>query len=77
MSVRTKLKAVTLMGSTGKDKIYATYLEAFKKGVYNFIREEEDTATGEMIPRKYFSGGVSAYEINGIYQEINNLDGAI
>ena len=42
-----------------KDKIYAQYLKAFKKGVYNYIREEEDPLSNEVIPRKYFSGGFS------------------
>ena len=37
--------------------IYKRYLKAFKKGVYNYIKEESDPMTQEMIPRKYFSGG--------------------
>ncbi|VAW13219.1 hypothetical protein MNBD_BACTEROID05-635, partial [hydrothermal vent metagenome] len=41
-----------------KEKIYQQYLEAFKTGVYNYIREDIDAQSGEMIPRKYFSGGV-------------------
>jgi len=39
--------------------IYQQYLQAFKKGVYNYIKEEPDTVTGITIPRKYFSGGFS------------------
>jgi len=41
-----------------KDRIYQEYLKAFKKGVYNYIKEEPDQITGQAIPRKYFSGGV-------------------
>lgn len=41
-----------------KQKIYDQYIAAFKKGVYNLIKEESDSATGDMIPRKYFSGGI-------------------
>ncbi|MBI4309983.1 MAG: hypothetical protein HY591_06595 [Candidatus Omnitrophica bacterium] len=41
-----------------KEKIYQQYLKAFKKGVYNFIKEDTDPATGAMVPRKYFSGGI-------------------
>ena len=37
--------------------IYHRYLQAFKKGVYNYIKEEQDPLTQEMVPRKYFSGG--------------------
>ncbi|MDE2222180.1 MAG: hypothetical protein KGK03_03815, partial [Candidatus Omnitrophica bacterium] len=40
-----------------KQKIYQRYLQAFKKGVYNYIKEEQDPLTQQMIPRKYFSGG--------------------
>jgi len=40
-----------------KDKIYQEYLKAFKKGVYNYIKEEPDLVTGQTMPRKYFSGG--------------------
>lgn len=38
--------------------IYARYLAAYKQGVFNYIREEEDPDTGAAIPRKYFSGGI-------------------
>ncbi len=43
-----------------KQRIYEQYLEAFKKGVYNLIKEEENS-DGEMIPRKYFSGGIAGF----------------
>lgn len=38
--------------------IWEQYVLAFKKGAVNLIREERDEVSGEMIPRKYFSGGV-------------------
>jgi hypothetical protein len=41
--------------------IYKQYLQAFKKGVYNYIKEELDPSTQQPIPRKYFSGGASMY----------------
>ncbi|MBF0485802.1 MAG: hypothetical protein HQL16_04735, partial [Candidatus Omnitrophica bacterium] len=34
------------------------YVEAFKKGAFNLIKEEKDTLTQEILPRKYFSGGM-------------------
>jgi len=37
--------------------IYQQYLKAFKKGVFNFIREDIDKYSKQVIPRKYFSGG--------------------
>jgi hypothetical protein len=45
------------------EEIYQQYLAAFKKGVFNMIREDVDQYSQEMIPRKYFSGGVRAPEI--------------
>ncbi|MBF0570566.1 MAG: hypothetical protein HQL12_01720 [Candidatus Omnitrophica bacterium] len=38
--------------------LYQAYLKAFKKGVYNYIKEESDPVTQERIPRRYFSGGI-------------------
>jgi len=40
-----------------KEKIYNRYVEAFKTGVYNYIKEDYDPNSREMISRKYFSGG--------------------
>ncbi|MCB9770966.1 MAG: hypothetical protein H6754_00220 [Candidatus Omnitrophica bacterium] len=42
-----------------KQRIYEQYLSAFKKGVYNLIKEESDVISGDIIPRKYFSGGLN------------------
>jgi len=43
--------------------IYQRYLKAFKKGVYNYIKEEQDPITQELIPRKYFSGGMQFFNL--------------
>lgn len=37
--------------------IYQQYLAAFKKGVYSYIKEDEDKYTKQIMPRKYFAGG--------------------
>jgi hypothetical protein len=39
-------------------EIYAQYVQAFRQGVFNMIREDVDRYTNEVIPRKYFSGGL-------------------
>lgn len=47
--------------------IYQRYLKAFKKGVYNYIKEGPDPVTRDMMPRKYFSGGwVGAFKAEDI-----------
>jgi len=54
---QNKTKGVDVDDKNIKEKIYNQYVEAFEKGVYNYIKEDYDPATQEMIPRKYFSGG--------------------
>jgi len=54
---QNKLKGVDLKDTSVHNQIYDQYIEAFKKGVYNYIKEDYDPATKEIIPRKYFSGG--------------------
>lgn len=41
-------------------KIYEQYVNAFERGVYDYIREDYDPVTRQTVPRKYFSGGVQA-----------------
>jgi len=62
---KNKIKGLSspnvLVGDPAKgdvEAIYQRYLKAFKKGAYNYIKEEIDLVTQETIPRKYFSGGV-------------------
>ena len=52
-----KVKGIDLLDKTIKEKIYRRYLQAYKRGVFNFIREDVDPE-GVTIPRKYFSGGM-------------------
>jgi len=51
-------KGVELQNPQENEQIYKRYLQAYKKGVYNYIKEESDPVSGEIIPRKYFSGGI-------------------
>ncbi len=56
-SDKNKVSGIDINDPAQKDKIYQQYIQAFKKGVYNYIKEEIDPATQQAIPRKYFSGG--------------------
>ncbi len=40
-----------------REQIYEQYLKAYKKGVFNYIKEDAQP-DGQSVPRKYFSGGV-------------------
>jgi len=50
---------VNVEDETIKDQIYDKYMQAYKKGVFNYIKEDYDRLSNEMIPRKYFSGGIN------------------
>ncbi|MBF0510876.1 MAG: radical SAM protein [Candidatus Omnitrophica bacterium] len=50
-----------------KEKIYEEYLKAYKKGVFNYIKEEMDEGSKQFISRKYFSGGL-AMKTSGILE---------
>lgn len=56
---QNKTDGIALQDREANQRIYERYVTAFEEGVYNFIREEYDPATDEVIPRKYFSGGVN------------------
>ena len=57
---RDKVAGVDIADKAAKEKIWAQYVEAFKKGAYNYIKEDIDPATHQAVPRKYFSGGAGA-----------------
>jgi hypothetical protein len=54
---QNKVRGIDLASPTSKEDIYTRYMEAYTKGVYNYIKEEFDMVKQESIPRKYFSGG--------------------
>jgi len=54
---KNKVAGVNIDDPQEKERIYQRYLQAFKKGVYNYIKDDVDTSTQETMPRKYFSGG--------------------
>ena len=63
--------------------IYQQYLKAYKKGVFNYIKEDIDQATQQPLPRKYFSGGVDTAMIiahastDQAMQSIKGLEGRL
>jgi hypothetical protein len=54
---RNKIAGVDVQDKEVTRKIWAQYVEAFKKGAVDLIKEEKDPLSGEVIPRKYFAGG--------------------
>ena len=56
---QNKTRGIDVEDKHIKEKIYKEYLEALKKGVANFVKDEYDPVSQQIIPRKYFSGGVT------------------
>ncbi|MCK5214734.1 MAG: hypothetical protein KAR05_05225, partial [Candidatus Omnitrophica bacterium] len=54
---QNKITGINIADTKIKEKIYHQYMRAFKTGVYNYIREDYDPDTKNLISRKYFSGG--------------------
>lgn len=55
---QNKVTGVDVEDKAIKERIYEQYVEAYRKGVYNFVQEEFDPIMQTVIPRKYFSGGM-------------------
>ncbi|MCK5506708.1 MAG: hypothetical protein KAJ10_16200, partial [Thermodesulfovibrionia bacterium] len=55
-------------------EIYSTYMDAFQGGVFNFIKEEYNPITQEIIPRKYFSGGVDVAMLGESFETPTDID---
>jgi len=68
---KNRVAGVNIDDPQEKEKIYQRYLRAFKKGVYNYIKEDTDPVTQQSVPRKYFSGGVPFFVTAGIERIIN------
>ncbi|MBF0484844.1 MAG: hypothetical protein HQL25_09090 [Candidatus Omnitrophica bacterium] len=71
---QNKIVGIDIADKNEKQKIYQKYLEAFNKGLFNFIREEYDPQTQQVIPRKYFSGGAIMKFAAGSYSEKPRTD---
>ena len=55
---QSKTEGIDLKDKDAKEKIYNLYVEAYKKGVYNYIRDDYDQNEGKQITRQYYSGGL-------------------
>ena len=67
-----KIKGIDIHDPQAKEKIYNLYTQAFQKGIYNYIKREEDPATKRQVRRRYFSGGVAPLN-PGVSSEVVGL----
>ena len=71
---QNKVVGVDVEDKAIKEKIYSQYIAAYKKGVFNYIREDVDPVSQEVVPRKYFSGGLVAPARIEIKRDVAQLD---
>ncbi|MCK5139737.1 MAG: hypothetical protein KAQ85_07850, partial [Thermodesulfovibrionia bacterium] len=69
---KNKIRGIDVEDKEINQKIYNQYLTAFKKGVYNYIKEDYDPTTQQIIPRKYFSGGAK-FDIKKIFKDKDEM----
>lgn len=55
---QNKTDPIALENPQAKEIIYESYLEGFRKGVYNYIKKEYDPYLKTTVSRRYFSGGL-------------------
>lgn len=53
------IKGIDLEDKAVKDKIYNHYVEAFKAGLYNYVKTDYDPGSKKNLKRRYYSGGFS------------------
>ncbi len=66
---KNMVEGVDIDDKDEKQRIYNKYLEAFKKGAYNYIKEDFDHVSKQVIPRKYFSGGVDGAMLSSLRED--------
>ncbi|NTV29704.1 MAG: hypothetical protein HGA80_06465, partial [Candidatus Omnitrophica bacterium] len=64
-----KVKGIDIAEQNAREKVYTQYMDAYRQGVYNYVKEEFDQTTHETLPRKYFSGGLEL----GIKAKVTNV----
>ncbi len=57
-----KNKVAGISTAAFKEQIYRRYVQAYKRGVFNYIKEEP-TGNGQLVAHKYFSGGEELWNI--------------
>ncbi len=55
---KNKIKGVDVEDKDIRQKIYEHYLRAYQKGVYDYVKEENDKYLNAQVARRYVSGGV-------------------
>jgi hypothetical protein len=57
---QNKTEGIQAADQNYPQKVYNDYLQAFQLGAFDFIKDEYDPSTQQVLPKKYFSGGIDA-----------------
>ncbi|MCP4652634.1 MAG: hypothetical protein GY858_04540, partial [Candidatus Omnitrophica bacterium] len=63
---QNKVEGIDLEDRGAKDKIFNLYVEAYKKGVYDYIKTDKEPQTSKKLRRRYCSGGIPAGEFGNV-----------
>jgi len=74
-SGKSKMAGIDLSDPKNKQLIYDQYMAAYKTGVFNYIKEENDRVSNEIMPKKYFSGGFQGAEISRVQAPLSSASG--
>jgi hypothetical protein len=56
---KNKVNGIVSPNEDVKEKVYNQYLETFKKGAYDLVKDDYDPQTQSIVSHKYFSGGIT------------------
>jgi hypothetical protein len=70
---QNKVAGIEIADTNITNDIYEQYIKAYEKGVFSFIKEDYDALSQTIIPKKYFSGGItdSAALVLVVYRSLN------
>ena len=71
---RNKTAGINIDDPKEARQIWERYVEAFRKGAYDLVKEETDAVTHETLPRKYISGGWTGKVVLDFAQDISSLE---
>ncbi|MDD4294713.1 MAG: hypothetical protein PHP69_04290 [Candidatus Omnitrophica bacterium] len=62
-SDRNKIKGIEVSDQNVKARIYNAYVEAYQKGIYDYVKTDYDCYEHQRISRRYYSGGCDFTDI--------------
>jgi hypothetical protein len=74
---QNKIAGIDLVDPNEPRDIYEKYLEAFRAGVFNFIREDYEPVDRQVLPRKYFSGGFDPSTLTNVLKNSAGSAGTV